>query len=85
MALGSSADNALGKFKLALKDFETAKKARPNDKDAVAKYNECLKMVRQLSFERAIAVESSQKKPSDMIELDKIGGCVQLLCGESPD
>ncbi|KAF6034776.1 PpD3 [Bugula neritina] len=34
------ANMALGKFKLALKDFEAVHKARPNDKDAKNKYKE---------------------------------------------
>ncbi|XP_067941950.1 serine/threonine-protein phosphatase 5-like isoform X2 [Watersipora subatra] len=49
---------ALGKFKLALKDFEAVHKARPNDKDAKAKYKECQKLVNQIAFQRAIAVEA---------------------------
>ena len=36
---------ALGKFKLALKDFEAVKKVRPRDKDAIGKYTTCNKVV----------------------------------------
>ena len=64
---------AVGKFKQALKDFEAVVKARPNDKDAKAKYTECNKVVRQIAFEKAIAVESSRKNPSQTIDLDTIG------------
>ena len=64
---------ALGKFKLALKDFEAVKRVRPRDKDALAKYTECNKVVRQIAFEKAIAVESSRKKPSQTIDLDTMG------------
>ncbi|WAR19748.1 PPP5-like protein [Mya arenaria] len=51
----ASANMALGKFKLALKDFETVKKVRPNDKDAKAKYTECNKIVMMNAFAKAIA------------------------------
>ena len=64
---------ALGKFKLALKDFEAVKRVRPRDKDALAKYTECNKVVRQMAFEKAIAVESSRKKPSQTIDLETMG------------
>ena len=49
---------ALGKFKLALKDFEAVKRAKPKDSDAITKYNECNKIVRQRAFAKAIAVET---------------------------
>merc|ERR1712038_1438690 len=58
----SDANKALGKFKLALKDFESVTKARPNDKDAKNKYSECNKIVKRLAFEKAIAVEDQEKK-----------------------
>jgi len=58
---------ALGKTKLALKDYETVFKARPNDKDAKLKYNECSKIVRQQAFEKAIAVDSLKKSVSEEI------------------
>lgn len=64
---------AVGKFKQALKDFEAVVKVRPRDKDALTKYTECNKVVRQIAFEKAIAVESCQKKPSETIDLDSIG------------
>jgi len=63
---------AMGKFKLALKDFETVVRASPNDKDAKLKLNECGKIVRKLAFERAIAVDDSQKSIADSINLDTI-------------
>ncbi len=69
----ASANMALGKFRLALKDFEAVKKVRPRDKDALVKYTECNKVVRQIAFEKAIAVESSRKKPSETIDLDSMG------------
>jgi len=58
---------ALGKTKLALKDYETVHKVRPNDKDAKLKYNECSKIVRQQAFEKAIAVDSLKKSVSEEI------------------
>jgi serine/threonine-protein phosphatase 5 len=64
---------AMGKFKLALKDFETVKKVRPRDKDALSKYTECNKIVRQIAFEKAISVQSSRKKPSETVDLDTLG------------
>ena len=48
---------ALGKFKLALRDYERVSKVRPNDKDAKAKFTECRKIVQQIAFNKAIAVE----------------------------
>ncbi|XP_024937082.1 serine/threonine-protein phosphatase 5 isoform X2 [Cephus cinctus] len=61
---------SLGKFKLALKDFDTVTKARPNDKDAKAKYSECSKIVKKLAFEKAISVEENKKNIADSINLD---------------
>nr|CAG4646148.1 EOG090X03S1 [Macrothrix elegans] len=63
---------ALGKTKLALKDYETVFKARPNDKDAKLKFNECSKIVRQQAFERAIAVDTIKKSVSESISLDSM-------------
>ena len=62
---------ALGKFKLALKDFEAVKRAKPRDPDAVAKYTECNKIVKQQAFARAIAVEST--KASVSVDLESMG------------
>ena len=67
---------ALGKFKLALKDFEAVKKVRPRDKDALAKYAQCNKVVRQIAFEKAIAVESSLKSVSETIDVDSMSKCL---------
>ena len=65
---------ALGKFKLALKDFEAVKKAKPRDPDAIAKYSACNKIVTQQAFERAIAVESMKKDIAETIDLSTMGG-----------
>jgi serine/threonine-protein phosphatase 5 len=63
---------ALGKCKLALKDYESVYKARPNDRDAKLKYNECSKIVRQQAFEKAISVDSVKKLVSETINIDTI-------------
>ena len=63
---------ALGKFKLALKDFEAVKRARPRDTDAMSKYTECDKVVKQQAFARAIAVED-KVKASESIHLESMG------------
>nr|SVE75039.1 EOG090X03S1 [Daphnia dolichocephala] len=63
---------ALGKTKLALKDYETVFKARPNDKDAKLKFNECNKIVRQQAFERAIAVDTVKKSVAESINVDSM-------------
>nr|CAG4641580.1 EOG090X03S1 [Eurycercus lamellatus] len=63
---------ALGKTKLALKDYETVFKARPNDKDAKLKFNECSKIVRQQAFEKAIAVDTVKKCVSDSINIESM-------------
>nr|CAG4650049.1 EOG090X03S1 [Sida crystallina] len=63
---------ALGKTKLALKDYESVFKARPNDRDAKLKYNECSKIVRQQAFEKAIAVDTVKKLVSESINIDAI-------------
>lgn len=60
---------ALGKFKVALKDFESVVKVRPNDKDARAKFNECKKIVQMQAFQKAIAVEENHKSVADSIDL----------------
>lgn len=61
---------SLGKFKLALKDYKTVTRARPNDKDALAKYTECCKILKMLAFEEAISVEENKKNIADMINLE---------------
>nr|CAG4645435.1 EOG090X03S1 [Lynceus sp. MCZ IZ 141354] len=63
---------ALNKNKLALRDFETVTKARPNDKDAKLKYNECNKIVKQQAFEKAISVEDTKKNVADSIDIENM-------------
>ena len=64
---------AVGKFKEALKDFEAVKIARPRDRDALSRFTECSKIVRQLAFARAIAVESCNKMVSETIDVETMG------------
>ncbi|XP_058801857.1 serine/threonine-protein phosphatase 5 [Phymastichus coffea] len=66
----AAANMSLGKFKLALKDYETVMKARPNDKDPKAKFTECNKIVKKQAFEKAIAVEENKKSIADSINLE---------------
>ncbi|XP_031565648.1 serine/threonine-protein phosphatase 5-like [Actinia tenebrosa] len=66
----ATANMALGKFKLSLKDYEMVVKFRPNDKDAKAKYTECKKIVQRQMFEKAIAAE--EKAVFDTIDIDSI-------------
>ena len=41
----AAAHMSLGKYKLALRDYERVYKARPNDKDSKNKFTECKKIV----------------------------------------
>ncbi|XP_060555643.1 serine/threonine-protein phosphatase 5-like [Ruditapes philippinarum] len=67
----ASANMALGKFKLALKDFEAVVKVRPNDKDAKAKYTECNKIVKMNAFAKAIAVNDT-KSVAESLDLESM-------------
>lgn len=46
------------------------KRAKPQDKDAKKKYDECKKITHQLAFERAIAVSETTKSAVESINLD---------------
>lgn len=61
---------ALGKYKLALRDYERVCKVRPNDKDAKTKFTECRKIVQQIAFNKAIAVEEKSASVADTIDVD---------------
>ena len=65
----AAAHMALGKYKLALRDYERVCKVRPNDKDAKLKFTECRKIVQQIAFNKAISVED-QKAASVAEALD---------------
>jgi serine/threonine-protein phosphatase 5 len=45
------------------------KKVCPNDKDALLKYEECKKIVTQIRFQKAIAVDESAKSMANQIEI----------------
>ncbi|KAM3960527.1 protein phosphatase D3 [Aphomia sociella] len=66
----AAAHMSLGKYKLALKDFEYVTKVRPNDQDAKLKYNECNKIVKKIAFEKAISVDKKEVNIADTINLD---------------
>jgi len=68
----AAANMALGKFKNALRDFEIVAKAKPRDKDAKQKFEECSKITRRLAFEKAIAVEDNGKKTFLASDVDDI-------------
>jgi serine/threonine-protein phosphatase 5 len=63
---------ALGKYQSALSDYEYVKKACPNDKDATMKYEECKKIVMRIRFEKAIAVDESEKSVANQIDLNSM-------------
>ena len=48
----AAAHMALGKYKIALKDYERVYKVRPNDADAKKKFTECKKIVQQNAFQK---------------------------------
>ncbi|XP_061722125.1 serine/threonine-protein phosphatase 5 [Cydia pomonella] len=66
----AAAHMSLGKYKLALKDFEFVTKVRPNDQDAKMKFNECNKIVKKIAFEKAISVDKKEVNIADSINLD---------------
>lgn len=53
--------------------------ARPNDKDAKFKHQECSKIVRKLAFEKAIAVDDSKKAIVDTIDIESMGKWVVFV------
>jgi len=63
---------ALGKYKLALKDYERVYKVRPNDADAKKKFTECKKIHQQMAFAKAIAVEENKVSIVDSINVDSM-------------
>ncbi|KAH9409796.1 PREDICTED: serine/threonine-protein phosphatase 5-like [Rhagoletis zephyria] len=68
----AAAQMANGKFKEALKDFETVTKFCPRDQDAKAKYTECKKIVSQKAFEKAISVDTVKKSVAESIDFDSM-------------
>jgi len=70
----ASANMALRKFKLSLRDYEAVVKVRPNDKDARLKYSECKKIVHREGFAKAIACEDS-KSVTETLDLESM--CIE--------
>lgn len=68
----AEASMANGRFKLALKDFETVMKFRKDDNDAKLKYNECKKIVKQKAFENAISVDKIKKSIAESINFESM-------------
>uniref|UniRef100_A0A9J2PMQ3 protein-serine/threonine phosphatase n=1 Tax=Ascaris lumbricoides TaxID=6252 RepID=A0A9J2PMQ3_ASCLU len=68
----ATANMALGKFKLALKDYDAVRKARPSDKDAMRKFEECQKIIRRKAFEKAISMDHDRRSVADSINIDAI-------------
>lgn len=64
----AAANMSLGKFKLALSDFELVSKKRPNDSEAKKKFVECGKIIHKIAFERAIAVDRPEKTLAEMYQ-----------------
>jgi len=63
----------VGKWKQALRDFESVMKAKPRDQDAREKFTKCRAIVRRLAFERAIAVDDAvQANVADSIDLESM-------------
>ena len=63
---------ALGKYKLALRDYERVSKVRPNDKDAKAKFTECRKIVQQIAFNKAIAVDEKATSVAENLDMESM-------------
>ncbi|XP_022097959.1 serine/threonine-protein phosphatase 5-like [Acanthaster planci] len=68
----ATANMALGKFKKALKDYETVVKYRSNDKDARLKFTECSKIVKRQAFERAIRSDDPKKSVVDNLDIENM-------------
>nr|AAH91822.1 Zgc:110801 [Danio rerio] len=75
----ATSNMALGKFKAALKDYETVVRVRPNDKDAKMKYQECNKIVKQKAFERAIASDELKRSVVDSLDIENMTARVPLF------
>lgn len=68
----AAANMALGKFKLALKDYETVVKVHPKDSDAEIKFVECSKIVKRQAFCKAIAINDKKQSATENISLETI-------------
>jgi tetratricopeptide (TPR) repeat protein len=70
----AAAHMSLGKFKLALSDFELVAKRCPKDPEAQKKFVECNKIVKKAAFEKAISVDQPKQTLADMFK------SLQLMC-----
>nr|XP_058148693.1 hypoxia-inducible factor 3-alpha isoform X4 [Dasypus novemcinctus] len=68
----AASNMALGKFRAALRDYETVVKVKPHDKDAKMKYQECNKIVKQKAFERAIAGDEHKRSVVDSLDIESM-------------
>lgn len=68
----AAAHMSLGKYKLALRDYERVYKARPNDKDSKAKFTECKKIVQAAAFAKAISVDVKEVSVIERVSLDSM-------------
>eukprot|EP00069_Balaena_mysticetus_P009869 bmy_06582T0 len=68
----AASNMALGKFRAALRDYETVVKVKPHDKDAKMKYQECNKVVKQKAFERAIAGDEHKRSVVDSLDIESM-------------
>uniref|UniRef100_A0A8C6QZZ8 Serine/threonine-protein phosphatase n=1 Tax=Nannospalax galili TaxID=1026970 RepID=A0A8C6QZZ8_NANGA len=68
----AASNMALGKFRAALRDYETVVKVKPNDKDAKMKYQECSRIVKQKAFERAIAGDEHRRSVVDSLDIESM-------------
>ncbi|KAJ8366834.1 hypothetical protein AAFF_G00338880 [Aldrovandia affinis] len=68
----ATSNMALGKFRAALRDYDTVVRVRPTDKDAKMKYQECNKIVKQKAFERAIASDDLRRSVVDSLDIENM-------------
>ena len=61
----AAAHMALGKYKIALKDYEIVYKSRPNDADAKKKFTECKKIVQQIAFQKGMYMQINKALLTD--------------------
>ncbi|NXD18590.1 PPP5 phosphatase, partial [Nothocercus nigrocapillus] len=68
----AASNMALGRFKAALRDYETVAKVRPHDRDARLKLQECSRIVKQKAFERAIASDPHKRSVVDSLDIESM-------------
>ncbi|XP_025909196.1 serine/threonine-protein phosphatase 5, partial [Nothoprocta perdicaria] len=68
----AASNMALGRFRAALRDYETVAKVRPHDRDARLKLQECSRIVKQKAFERAIASDPRKRSVVDSLDIESM-------------